>query len=111
MPNEQLPSDPKAIAADIAKELREHPDHWTTGTCARDAQGDIVASDDDEAVCWCLMGHILKRIPNVDAYKFGTPFFAAVGLNWDDDDVGFSDLNDGKTVEQIIDLCEKVANG
>lgn len=108
----KLPSsDPKAIAADIARELREHPERWTTGWCARDESGGGTSYDDDDAVCWCLMGHIMRRAPEADVYVIGAPFFAPFGLDPQADDIGFYHINDDKTVEQIIELCEKVANG
>lgn len=69
--SEPLSSDPKAIAADIARELREHPERWTTGWCARDESGSGTSYDDDDAVCWCLMGHIMRRAPEADVYVIG----------------------------------------
>lgn len=97
------------IAADIAKELREQPSRWTTGCLARDASGRTVPYGEDTAVCWCLMGHLLRRAPNADAYRLGAPFFAALGLDRGKDDVGFSTINDDKRVEDIIALCDQVA--
>lgn len=97
------------IAAAIAQELREHPDRWTTGCTARDQQGKPVASDDETAVCWCLMGHIRRRAPTANEYALGRPFFLIEGLDPLSDDVGFSDINDGRHVEEIISLCEQVA--
>jgi hypothetical protein len=97
------------IAADIAEELRQHPDRWTTGCTARDQQGNPVASDDDTAVCWCLMGHIRRRAPSENEYTFGRPFFLLEGLDPLADEIGFSAINDGRRVEEIISLCERVA--
>jgi len=98
------------LAADIARELREHPERWTTGSAARDSAGNPTASVDPRAVCWCLFGHIVKRrderagfIPN-DLLE---PFFAAAGLSWDVD--GFDEINDNGTVSDIIAICDKVA--
>lgn len=97
----------KEIAADIARELREHPEHWTTGTSARDAAGGWVAVDSADAVCWCLFGHIAKRFPRYTSEIHLKPFFDAAGVDWETK--GFADINDDKTVEQVIAICDKVA--
>jgi hypothetical protein len=46
---------PKRIAADIASELREHPEHWYSGQMAADAEGnELEEYDAPGAVCWCI---------------------------------------------------------
>lgn len=41
-------------------ELFSQPAAWTTGTMARNAEGMAVGSTHSEAVCWCLMGAVMK---------------------------------------------------
>lgn len=102
--NEQVPSDPKTIAADIARELREHPERWTQGHWARDSSGNKVSWRDPNAVCWCLEGHINRR--GGDTGDFGN----AAGTS-DDCMTGLAQFNDRHGVDDVIELCENVANG
>jgi hypothetical protein len=106
--SEQLPSDPKSIAADIARELREHPERWTQGHWARDSSGNKVNWKDDAAVCWCLEGHINKRGGDTGDFAW-----AAGTMDPDGVTTGLATLNDRKstTVDRMIELCEQVANG
>lgn len=99
-----LASDPKTIAADIARELREHPERWTQGGWARDASGNKVNWRDDTAVCWCLEGHINKRGGDTGDFgeAAGTLDGTFTGLAW---------FNDRYDIASVIELCEKVANG
>lgn len=94
----------KRLAADIAKELREHPDHWTRGSDARDINGDKVDALHSEATCWCLEGHIIRRSPG--GFGMVREFAKAADIpclwQWNDDDPK-------RTVKDIIDLCERVA--
>jgi hypothetical protein len=94
--NEQVPSDPKTIAADIARELREHPEHWRQG----------LWKEGMAAGAKCLGAHIEVRA--------GGPSMAmklAFGFNASNFEL--IDWNDapGRTVDDVIELCEKVANG
>ncbi len=101
---EQVPSDPKTIAADIARELREHPERWTQGHWARDSSGNKVHWKDPGAVCWCLEGHINKRGGD-------TGDFAAAAGTLDGTFTGLASLNDRFGIERVIELCHEVANG
>lgn len=97
----------KELAADIAKELREHPERWTTHAVAKDASGDQCRADDPDAVCWCLFGHIQKR--GIEPYRpdIAKPFFSIAGLDYKTD--GYARMNDVRTVDEIIQLCDAVA--
>jgi hypothetical protein len=100
----QPTSDPKTIAADIVRELKDHPERWTQGHWARDYSGKKVHWNDPGAVCWCLEGHINKR--GGDTGDFGE----AAGTR-DDCFTGLASFNDKYDIASVIELCEKVANG
>ena len=101
--NELVDASPKAIAADIARELREHPERWTQGGWARDPDGALVHWKDPTAICWCLEGHINKR--HGDTGDFG-----AVAGTTDGSWTGLAWFNDRYDIASVIELCEKVAN-
>lgn len=42
------------------QELLDKPEKWTQYTSARDINGKDVGYEADSAVCWCLIGAILK---------------------------------------------------
>lgn len=92
----------KEIAADIARELREHPERWTQRSWARDAQGGKVYWHEASAVCWCLEGHIEKR--GGDREEFGR----AAGTG-DEITTGLASFNDRYDLASVIELCERVA--
>lgn len=106
MSKEQLASDPKNIAADIARELREHPERWTQGHWARDSSGNKVNWRDPGAVCWCLEGHINKRGGDTGDFAQAAGTLDAEGCT-----TGLAQFNDRCDVADVIELCEKVANG
>lgn len=92
------------VAADIARELREHPSHWTQKHTAKDVDGLMCGVFDAAAVCWCLYGHILKR--NAGFAE------AAIGAAFGYPNVTMGRWNDAaeRTVEDVIALCEGVAS-
>jgi hypothetical protein len=104
-------ADSKTMAADIARELRQHPDRWMQRRLVRFRNG-LTSNDQDEvsredAVCWCLRGHILKRIgPDTRFIEVDEHFRAALGRR-----VFISEWNDAKdrTVAEVIELCERLA--
>lgn len=110
-------NDPASIAADIARELREHPERWTQNRYARDSGGEPL--DDPKhvhAVCWCLYGHIRRRLDEeamgegvasthgafIDAIRRASPMAQASLVIWND--------RYGRTVGEVIALCDAVAN-
>jgi hypothetical protein len=102
---ERVFSTPQEVAYDIADELRKHPDRWTQGCNARQADGLICGVHDAEATCWCLLGHIIKRNEEF-AFK---PIRAAFGHPT----VSWAAWNDSpeRTVDDVIALCARVACG
>lgn len=93
----------KEIAADIAKKLKEHPDTWTNGEFARDEDGFKCATS--KGISWCILGHIQMRNGGI-----GESFSHAAGLQ---DTFELAEWNDapGRTVAEVIALCEQVARG
>ena len=51
-----------------AREILSDPNRWTREFQARDEQGSPVGWDDDEAVCFCLMGAINRANWGVARY-------------------------------------------
>ena len=81
----------KEIALSIASELKEHPEHW----------GQIYFHHNGKS---CLAGHLRRRMgDDYDQYNL-TPFYDAV-------DGSITRWNDApqRTVQDVIALCEKVA--
>jgi hypothetical protein len=112
---ENRPSDPKAVIADIARELRAHPEHWTQASFARDRLGIDVLSDDPNAVCWCLLGHVHKRVgrpPGNSPGEYDYAYYREIlRLLADACCARVTVWNDeiGRTVEEVIALCVRVS--
>lgn len=112
-----LPTDPKSIAADIIRELREHPEHWTKGELASDASGMWVDFDDPKACRWCLYGHVKKRVMGTSGHRhtdYPRSFHEAAFGHIDLSGTSFGSWNDdhpGRTVDDVIALCEFVIYG
>lgn len=107
---------PQQVAADIAREYRANHCLWTQKVLGRDSDGvNTYDATDPRAVCWCLRGAIDRRLPtgSFAAQRVYEAFDRAIGREWapDDDAVYFVDWNDspGRTVEEVIELCEQVA--
>lgn len=104
------------IAADIARELREHPEHWIQHSLVRLESG--VEEDEPEyatrsdAICWCLEGLIVRRTKwspedgSVDREQVFDTFRTALG---ETDLYRWNDAH-GRTVGDVIALAERVAN-
>lgn len=119
-----LPEEARIVARDIAKEFRAVPDHWTQGINARNAIKDSVAATSPEAVCWCLRGAIDLRIRpdcvdfehrRVVVYRafdvmLGHPLPPPYMM--EHAPIHITTWNDahGRTIEEVIELCDKVAN-
>lgn len=93
------------IAADIARELREHPERWTQLHSASTPTGDTVDVHSPRACKWCLSGHIQRRQGNsVFLISLLYPFVRCAGMRVTD----FNDDPD-RTVDEIVALCDRVA--
>lgn len=107
-------TDPKNVAADIAREYREHAERWTQGWYAKTAEGKDCGPTNPNAVCWCLRGAIEKRVGEGDE---GIPIFEAfdraLGFQDSENTLHFIAWNDDpeRKVSEVIALCEAVASG
>lgn len=105
-------SDYRAIAASIADELTEHPERWTQRAVAKNSNGENC--ERRLGISFCLIGHIWQRCDPDDELK------RDYGLEVQVENVFKSHLpersivrfndEEGRTVQDIIDLCRKVAN-
>jgi len=101
---------PKAIAADIARELRDDPKRWTQGVLSRSARGESLMHVTDctrspRAACWCLIGHIIRRTGSGRDYPVTSKFRAVLGT----DELAMWNDKAGRSAQDIIDACDKVA--
>jgi len=103
---------PQVVAADIAREFREDARRWTQKACARDGNGYSCDENDSAAVCYCLRGAINKRVSwdNDLNHEVCQAFDIALGHE-PTETYRFVAWNDspGRTVGEVIGLCEKVA--
>lgn len=100
---------PQEIAKSIADELREHPERWTQFATARDSAGRAVGYDSPTATCWCIAGLAWKRHPLGHAsFALEEMSSKAIRVAQIPSVVGFNDT-DGRTVQEIIALCDKLA--
>ncbi len=102
-----MTTDFRAIAASIADELSEHPERWAKGWIAFDSHGKACGSDSEVATSFCLAGHILNRVrqfapslETVDKFRQVSGISTSIG-DWNDDQ--------SRTVQDVIELCRKVA--
>lgn len=95
------------IAAEIGKELTEHPERWTQDCYARNQKGESCATDSPRAVCWCILGELSLRAP--ESYGLWESFARTSGFK---DSNELAEWNDapGRTVAEVIALCEQVAS-
>ncbi len=94
----------REIAKSIAEELREHPERWCQGRPYQDANGNI--SSPISAHSCCLLGHIWLAGDDGDlerTFRAALPTFEYSIAHWND--------APDRTVEEVIQLCEKVAAG
>lgn len=101
----------RQIAADIAKELREHPERWFQGALVKFADGASTSTGAgllrDDAVCWCLEGHICKRVDSEVRWVAMGDFRDAAKITGS---LNFWNDERGRTVKDVIALCDEVAS-
>lgn len=103
------------VAADIARELREHPDHWFQGSLVKLADGS--ENDEpwdatrDDAICWCLEGHIVRRTKIDPEYGIDRDVvFSAFRLALGESELYAWNDRNGRSVADVIALAERVAH-
>lgn len=87
-------------------------EQWTTGTLARNAQGQPVAPRDPGAVCWCAVGSLIKECNDRGDSSFSLPLFellhkAANEIRPSFEINGITDLNDMTDHETVIEAYER----
>lgn len=92
---------PQELAADIAAELRAHPERWTKHAMARDSGGGPCDANSPHAVCWCLIGHGRKRHMSLPQEFYHLVNTGLIGSKWND--------TKERTVDDVISLCDAVA--
>jgi hypothetical protein len=95
---------PKQVARSIVEELQAYPLHWCQWNSAIRSDGSKTRVNDPEAVAWCLWGHVCKRepFPSIDMLEAFWPLLGSTIPVWND--------RPGRTVEEVIQVCEKVIN-
>ena len=101
----------KAVVADIAREIRANPAAWTQGRPARDSAGHYVEPKHPAAVCWCLDGHIEKRVGPVWEEAGYQVYKALMRAMPEPEGVETWNDNRKRKVGEVIELLEAVANG
>jgi hypothetical protein len=81
-----------------------HPERWTKGAFAKNANGDCRMTCDPEAVCFCLLGGLTL----VYGYNLGTAE-KAEQLQIPKGYTGVDDFNDapGTTFEMVLEVVRK----
>jgi hypothetical protein len=92
--------------AAIAAEIREHPERWTQDAFARTSEGDVVTSDDPDAVCWCAGGLIARAMDGGHALSLAWHAFA--GATGRSTPMAFNDTH-GRTASEVADAFERAA--
>lgn len=91
----------KTIASDIADELRSNPKAWHRGGFSNSTgQFDVDAPD---ATAWCLSGHMKRRGVSLSGEEYH-----AFAIHCHGSVCAWNDVP-GRTVDDVIALCEKVA--
>lgn len=93
---------------------------WTTLWYAKDANGDNVwnrYSDENKAVCWCLVGAIDKLYPSEDRQGVWKRLQAVINTRHpgkycdpenptNDDSVLVAKFNDTEGYEEVLEVCK-----
>lgn len=89
-----------------AEEIEQHPERWTQGDSAKDAEGNPVCADDREAVCWCLAGLFCR-----DGMQYADHDGIARRLLDSKKYDCFADFNDApdRTAADIVDFLRECA--
>lgn len=90
------------------RELIHNRDRWIKGRLATDIDGNSVPTYSDKAVCFCLLGAILKakQILRVVEYSDRTESFITEYLK--PKYIGIGPFNDKSTHEEVINLLNKL---
>lgn len=89
-----------------AADLLEKPGAWTRGTYARDSAGQLVASSDHTATCWCAMGATIRA-----AFSLGTRSGDAIEqiAKFAGDNIGAWNDAPGRTQAEVVAALRQAA--
>ncbi len=98
------------IASDIIRELQEHPERWIQHHLVRLVDGSTSnyyeALGREDAVAWCIEGHIMRRRGPYGPGSVLREFQDALEIpslwSWND--------QPGRTVQEVIDMLSIVAS-
>jgi hypothetical protein len=93
--------------ATTVAELLSDPARWTQGYYARDAKGALVGPASQRAVCWCLLGAIV-RVYGRRGHSSCLVASLREALNLPPD-VTLTNWNDApaRTHAEVLDLCRR----
>ena len=86
---------------EIARELREHPEHWTQGASARDSKGEPTDATSKSAVCWCALGLTERPGSQPDLYRWLRDATEDFVSRWND--------HPTRTASEVADAFDKAA--
>lgn len=92
----------------IAAEIREHPERWTQGWFAKNAEGASVGPGDADAICWCIAGFI-HRLNDGEAYIYSKFVRKVLGVGDEAEKVGEWNDEPGRTAAEVAEMFEKSA--
>lgn len=84
------------------RELFSDESKWTQGADARNALGEKVMAEAEDAVCWCLFGAVQK------CYGFGNRVPILVGIEQDLKVLSLGPWNDSVTFEVVKALVVRL---
>ena len=88
-----------------ARDLISDPDRWTQYANARDADGNIVSTDNEHSVCWCMGGAVWRVV--VLAKETPRAGFAALGAIRQAARAYASEYNDSHSHKQVLALLDR----
>lgn len=96
-------------AIDVLKAVRTlltNSNHWTQNALARDANDVSCWPYAEGAVCWCLMGAIVKQNPTDETHKAITERLAITAPRVPNNNM-FGDINDRITHRQLLNWLDR----
>lgn len=86
------------------KDLLCNEDKWTQGALARNADGEPVDPESEEAVCWCLIGGIHRCcVRPVDVFAMESKLNDFVNKNYGVCIVSFNETQTFEKIKSVLD--------
>jgi len=92
------------------RDLLSSPEKWTQGVIARDATGFGCDATDDDAVCWCLTGALVKCYGPMKAFSMVGLFYPRIPANGGShsDDIGIWNDAPERTYPEVKALVDEL---